>query len=143
METGNPMLNSVKCYNGGQRTEHDGIDNTDRSFCNQIRPAGSASRRRSLISTLDKRDDSTVLEGGYFYEFEFELPTKRGDWTMVNIVIWQTVMEGCEWIWDFDECMNYLNMPVDSCNCGGVNGKQGGVVPNICYTWRIGPNTRW
>lgn len=30
-----------------------------------------------------------------------------------------------------------------SCNCKGVNGKQGGVVENNCYKWRIDPNTRW
>jgi hypothetical protein len=29
---------------------------------------------------------------------------------------------------------------VDGCNCSGVDGKQGGVLSNDCYSWRLDPN---
>ena len=37
-------------------------------------------------------------------------------------------------------CLKYLSVPTDSCNCTGVNGKQGGIVENNCYIFRIDPN---
>jgi hypothetical protein len=41
---------------------------------------------------------------------------------------------------DTAACLKYLSVPTDSCNCNGVDGKQGGIVENDCYIWRIDPN---
>lgn len=43
---------------------------------------------------------------------------------------------------DFDTalCLKYMSGPTDSCNRAGVNGKQGGIVENDCYIWRMDLN---
>ncbi len=34
-------------------------------------------------------------------------------------------------------------VPVDSCDCSGVDGKRGGSVTNNCYGWRVDPNNQF
>jgi hypothetical protein len=119
---GNPMTNKVKCFNGlGQKTERVRIVNTISSFCNAIGRRG------------------TVLAANYYKKQTFTLP--QGSGTGVEIVMSILVKDKCQWTWDFDECKRYLLVPVDSCNCGSVNGKQGGVISNDCMDLGVDPNT--
>ena len=37
--------------------------------------------------------------------------------------------------------MRYMKGPIDSCNCGGADGKQGGYLENKCDRWKIDPQT--
>ncbi|KAK8104850.1 uncharacterized protein PG998_011883 [Apiospora kogelbergensis] len=56
----------------------------------------------------------------------------------LEVVLEFQQFDGCEWDFSFDR---YLMIPVDSCDCNGVNGKHGGTVENNCYMWRIDPNS--
>ncbi|KAK1911450.1 hypothetical protein P3342_012751 [Pyrenophora teres f. teres] len=119
---GDPQTNKLRCYGGlSQRTEHVRIDNTIRSYCNALGSRG------------------TILGPNFFNKQTFTLP--QGSGTGVEIVMSITVHDGCQWKWNFDECKRYFLVPVDSCNCGGKDGKQGGVVSNDCYDMRLDPNT--
>ena len=51
------------------------------------------------------------------------------------------VKDGCIWNANYDECMRYMKVPIDSCNCGGENGKQGGYVENNCIMAKVDPNS--
>ena len=121
---GDPTKNKVDCYNAGQRTEHVRLDGAANDFCNELRQF---------------RGD--VLGPGSGLQRPFDLPVRSG--VGVRIIISLDVYEDCQWTWNYDECRRYLNVPVDSCDCSGVDGKHGGGVGNDCYYWRIDPNTAW
>ncbi|KEZ41672.1 Uncharacterized protein SAPIO_CDS6833 [Scedosporium apiospermum] len=67
-------------------------------------------------------------------------PPANGQWP-INIDVSLEIRNGCEFTVNYNQCMRYLKVPIDSCDCGGINGKQGGWVANRCYTWRIDPQT--
>lgn len=116
---GNPMLNEVHCYDSGENTEGDRMHNAARSVCNNI-----------------EHDD---FKENYFHTSNQPFDYNGGIGT-VTITLSLQINEGCTWVWDYNECLKYFSVPTDSCNCNGVNGKQGGTVTNDCYTWRIDPN---
>ncbi|KAM3501681.1 hypothetical protein MY11210_009307 [Beauveria gryllotalpidicola] len=134
---GDPQSNKVKCYNSGEDTEDERMQNAARSFCDIL------SRKN--------------LGPGFFIERDFPFPYNGG---LGTVVIKESleIKEGCSFgslhtsgrrdlegrDSAFDEalCEHYLSVPADSCNCGGVNHKQGGVIENDCYKWRVDPNRR-
>ncbi|KAF2271266.1 pectin lyase-like protein [Westerdykella ornata] len=120
-EHGDPMQNEVHCYNSGETTERVRMENAANSFCKGVGEAGD------------------ILIENFFQSNEYPFPYNGGIGT-VKIKISLEVAEGCVWAYDYDECRRYLRVPTDSCNCGGVNGKEGGVVSNNCLSWRIDPN---
>lgn len=67
-------------------------------------------------------------------------------WSSYKIIIEAKAEGSCSFRVD-DNCGRLLRMPVDMCNTGGVNGKQGGYVYEVptCGWWRVDPqqgNTR-
>jgi hypothetical protein len=111
----------VSCYSSGENTEHDRIDNAVTSFCNILGDKGEA------------------MANNYYYEQDFPFPYNGGI-GIIDITISVQVKPSCEWNYTFDDCYRYLEVPANSCNCGGVNGKQGGTVENNCLKWRMDPN---
>jgi hypothetical protein len=121
-EHADPTKNERKCYDGGQRTTHVRMDGAINSFCNEIGNPGD------------------VLGSGTVKKATKELPSNGG--TVTEIVLKLEVQAGCEWLYNYNQCSKYLHVPVDSCNCGGTDDKQGGTVKNNCLYWRVGPNTK-
>lgn len=121
-EHGDPRENDWDCYNSGRTSDHERLDNAANSFCNHLGSSGD------------------VLGENFFRDDSLSFPVS-GLSLPLEVVLSLDVFEGCEWQWDYNECRRYLSVPVDSCNCGGVNGKQGGTVENNCLRWRIDPNT--
>ncbi|KAI8211142.1 hypothetical protein K4K52_011113 [Colletotrichum sp. SAR 10_76] len=119
METGDPSQNVASCYNSGETTENSRMQNGAASFCRGIA--------------------SDNFGPGYFHSGSYDFPYNGGIGT-VQIVISFEIFDDCDWNYSLDECERYLKVPTDSCNCSGVNGKQGGIVTNNCYKWRIDPN---
>ncbi|KYK61874.1 Pectin lyase fold/virulence factor [Drechmeria coniospora] len=134
-EQGDGRTNSVKCYHVGENTEGERMRYAAKSFCQRI-------------------SDKT-LGPNFFYEDRFKFPYNGGI-GRVEIVISLEVKPRCSFgtfyeisaehprghdVARFDQglCEKYLSVPTDSCNCAGVNWKQGGVVENNCYKWRIDP----
>lgn len=123
-EHADPMKNKRDCYDGGRKASHEQLDNSIRSFCNSLGKPG------------------TVYKDSVFRKSNLELPNGGGGPGLVVVATFE-LFEGCEWTWNFDECARYLRVPVDSCNCGGTDGKQGGTVKNNCFNWRLDPNNKW
>ncbi|KGO66430.1 Pectin lyase fold/virulence factor [Penicillium italicum] len=146
--TGDPRLNSRHCYNSGYAADHERLDNAINSYCNRL------------------FDRGPLL--GVPFSLEEKFPFSGNPWPLV-VVISLKVLNKCSWVnrWparasSFIErgnnitgiekrdviqgkelCSKYLHAVIDSCNCRGVNGKQGGTLKNDCYEWRIDPNTDW
>lgn len=118
-EQGDPRSNSVTCYNSGETTENIRMQNAASSFCGDI--------------------ESDDLGPGYFRSIDFPFPYNGGLGT-VTITISLQIKPRCSFTWDRNLCQKYLSVPSDSCNCAGVDGKQGGVLENNCYTMRVDPN---
>jgi hypothetical protein len=116
---GDPRTNSVKCYNSGETTEDIRMQNAASSFCGDI------------------QHDS--LGPGYFRTMDFPFPY-NGGFGSVTISISLQIKPRCAFTWNRNLCQKYLSVAADSCNCKGVNGKQGGVVENNCYKWMADPN---
>lgn len=119
-ETGHPDQNVKQCYGSGHKTTHIKLDNAIISFCNNLGDPGEI--KHAGFSRYENNEyDQDWFEHLWVY-MKFE------------------VRPGCEWTYNFDECQRYMHVPVDACNCGGVNGKQGGSVSNNCLYWRVDPN---
>lgn len=117
--TGNPTLNVAHCYNSGENTEGERMQNAAKSFCSAI--------------------ENSDFKENYFHSSDQVFPYNGGV-GYVTISLSFQINKGCTWAWNSNECLKYFSVPTDSCNCKGVNGKQGGTVTNDCYTWRIDPN---
>lgn len=117
-EQGDPQLNDVRCYGSGELTENERMQNAAEDFCLAI-------------------EDDNLIED-YFRSEEYTFPYNGGI-GYVSIIVSLDIEPNCEFAWNLNECKKYLSVPTDSCNCGGLNGKQGGVVSNNCLSWRIDP----
>jgi hypothetical protein len=143
---GDPRTNKVNCYGSGENTENERMQNAAKSFCRDI--AGD------------------LLGPGYFQQKRYPFDYNGGIGS-VTIDISLKIKSGCSFgklsyfqkrdanltdrheiierdtsTFDTNSCLHYLSVPTDSCNCDGVDHKQGGVVVNSCYEWRIDPNIR-
>ncbi|KIJ34466.1 hypothetical protein M422DRAFT_263429 [Sphaerobolus stellatus SS14] len=49
-------------------------------------------------------------------------------------------INGCNFVID-GNCNRLLRKPLDECNTSGENGKQGGIVANLCGQWRYDPGS--
>lgn len=114
-----PSANDVHCYDSGAKADHDQLDAAINSFCGQL-------------------EKVAVLDPGFFYSFSADQNVRNNQ--VITILMSVEVKSECEWRFDSGTCRRYLDVPVDSCNCGGVNSKQGGWVENNCMSWRIDPN---
>ncbi|KAE9372961.1 glycoside hydrolase family 55 protein [Stipitochalara longipes BDJ] len=119
LQQGDPSSNEVKCYNFGEQTEHVRMVNAADSFCNDIH--------------------ADSLGPGYARSVDFPFDY-NGGWGTVTITISLKIKPRCSFTFNKNLCMKYLSVPTDSCNCGGINGKQGGVLKNNCYTFQVAPN---
>ncbi|KAK4102737.1 glycoside hydrolase family 55 protein [Parathielavia hyrcaniae] len=121
-----PMTNKVECYNSGQKAKHWELDSIIGTFCNEIaRYAGWQNYREST-------------DGWQLSKTLYSDPLRSAP-IDVNFII----NKGCTMDIEGDDCSRYLHVAVDSCDCGGVDGKHGGVVRNNCFYWRVDPNVRW
>ncbi|KAH7306164.1 hypothetical protein BKA65DRAFT_485864 [Rhexocercosporidium sp. MPI-PUGE-AT-0058] len=119
LETGDPAWNDVECYNGGEKTEHVRMESAANSFCDSI-------SKSSLKKKLKKTGK---------YPFDYN----GGFGTVTITVSLEILYDICEFIYDEALCKKYLSVPIDSCDCSGINDKHGGKVINDCYEWRIDP----
>ncbi|KAF6837096.1 exo-beta-D-glucanase [Colletotrichum musicola] len=134
MKEPNASQNKLNCYNNGRKMTNVRLQNGINSFCRNIaadagvgvsaRSEGGLlqSRATGEIPAGYKKDSVKVFSGQEEISFSFE------------------VLDGCAWQFDLDECVRYMKTPVDSCNCGGENGKQGGYGKNNCLKWKTDPN---
>lgn len=118
-ERGDARTNSVKCYNSGETTENVRMQSAAESFCESIR--------------------NSEMGPGFYSSREYDF-AYNGGVGFVSIRISLEIKPKCSFEFNKNLCRKYLSVPTDSCNCGGIDGKQGGIVENNCYKWRIDPN---
>ena len=112
--------NVKHCYNSGQKSNYEAITYAAESFC---RAVVNKNKDNGYYWSNDKLEDKETPSTGYHFKLIF------------------SVNEGCLWKADYDECMRYMKVPIDSCNCSAKGGKQGGWVKNNCITAQIDPNS--
>lgn len=117
------MTNNVNCYNGGETTENQRMLDAATYFCNGM-------AHDTTIGPGYRHDD--------YLNFDY-----NGGTGYVRIVMSLFVFPNCTWKYNQRECQRYLDVPNDSCNCAGIDKKQGGVLRNNCYEWRIDPNREY
>ncbi|GKT56174.1 exo-beta-D-glucanase [Colletotrichum tofieldiae] len=120
--------NDIDCFGSGRKMSNVRLRNGIDSFCRNI-----GSEAGVLARGLDGRATGELLGG---YKRESIKPFSGGE----EISFSFEVLAGCAWTFDLDECTRYFKTPVDSCNCGGENDKQGGYGENNCLKWKTDPN---
>lgn len=133
---GDPRTNSVSCYDSGLKADGSIMHNAATSFCNVI--------------------SEKELGPEFYYSQDFSFSTGAfGNNPKITVSL--EIAKDCSFgklralsgraleARDGDGfsqrlCEKYISVATDSCNCSGVNKKQGGVVENDCYKWRIDPN---
>ncbi|KAH9219166.1 hypothetical protein DL95DRAFT_405094 [Leptodontidium sp. 2 PMI_412] len=113
---------TVAAADGGAKTESMRMIAASKDFCNEMK---GNTFKPGYVHTGSY---PFPYNGGFMsikIDFQFSIPN-------VNTLLGRDLVNAqlYSWEYDFDECMKYLSVPRDSCNCGGVDNKQGGVVTN-------------
>ncbi|PTD12663.1 hypothetical protein FCULG_00004335 [Fusarium culmorum] len=111
--------NYTRC-NGrdGQVSNPNAITLAAQSFCRDV---VAKNKDNGYYWSNDKLEGKKLLSTGYHFKFEF------------------SVANGCLWKADYNECMRYFQVPIDSCNRNNKGEKVGGWVKNNCITAIIDP----
>lgn len=104
-------------------------------------PAASGSRIKDaanhlcgLIKARGRLGPGELVKKTFSYNWD---PSELG---AIGIETSLEVKKDCEFVYSDAACDRYVNVPIDSCNCAGINGKQGGgEVENNCYKLRLDP----
>lgn len=116
---GDPSQNVVSCYKKGEKTENVRMVSASTSFCNKI--------------------GKDTLSENYLYSNDYPFPYNNGFGEVSIKISWQ-IKPKCKFDYSLTEYLKYLSIPTDSCDCGGIDNKHGGIVTNDCYEVRIDPN---
>ena len=111
--------NEKDCYLDGRKSGYDSIVYAAHDFCDDLKHDPNAPFFGPGF--IKKGKKSPV--GNYHFILEFE------------------IFDGCSWMYDYDECMRYFRVPIDSCNCSKRGDKQGGTMKNNCMYLRLDPNS--
>ncbi|UZP34162.1 hypothetical protein NXS19_001978 [Fusarium pseudograminearum] len=111
--------NYTRC-NGrdGQVSSPNAITNAAQSFCRDV---VVKNKNNGYYWSNDKLEGKKLPSTGYHFKVEF------------------SVAKGCLWKADYNECMRYFQVPIDSCNRNNKGEKVGGWVKNNCITAIIDP----
>ncbi|KAJ6781688.1 hypothetical protein PWT90_10859 [Aphanocladium album] len=118
-----PLENKVGCWNFGDKLNHFEMDNGIAEFCKHAVGGGAVLKPDFMLSRVQlvRPPSPEIGEPGKAVTFSLN------------------VHSDCDWEATSDECRRYFLADVDGCNCGGVNGKQGGLVSNNCLSVGIWP----
>ncbi|KIJ25528.1 hypothetical protein M422DRAFT_273524 [Sphaerobolus stellatus SS14] len=103
----------VSCYNFGTRTD-----------------------RAPSISAIDdfcRRVNGRQVNNG-------QSVSMRYNFGALTILVSGAAINGCNFVVD-GNCNRLLRKPLDECNTSGENGKQGGIVTDLCGQWRYDPGS--
>ncbi|KAG8674092.1 hypothetical protein FPOAC1_000055 [Fusarium poae] len=114
-----PGQNEKHCYDSGQKSNYEAITYAAESFCRDV----VNDQVQGPVWSNYKLEGKKVPSTGYHFKLAFQ------------------VYEGCIWTANYDECMRYMKVPIDSCDCSAQGNKQGGWVENNCIMARIDPNS--
>ncbi|KAG6914933.1 hypothetical protein DXG01_014369 [Tephrocybe rancida] len=112
----------VTCYNTGTKADRAPIVSVIDDWCNLIEDL-----RLSNHAIGQHVSNGQTIWARYNY----------GTFT---VLVSGAAINGCSFTVD-GNCNRLLREPVDQCNTGGVNGKQGGFETDLCGQWRTDPGS--
>ncbi|KAK7028613.1 hypothetical protein R3P38DRAFT_932871 [Favolaschia claudopus] len=93
---------------------------------------GTKADRAPIVSVIDDcRVIGTHLNNG-------QEVMARYNYGTFTVLVSAKAINGCSFTID-GNCNRLLRLPVDKCNTGGVNGKQGGFETDLCGQWNTDP----
>ncbi|KAJ7218264.1 hypothetical protein B0H12DRAFT_1329352 [Mycena haematopus] len=81
---------------------------------------------------------STTGAGDRHHRLNGQTLYARYNYGSFTVYVSGAAINGCNFVID-GNCNRLLRLPVDKCNTGGENGKQGGVETDLCGQWRTDP----
>ncbi|KAL6405447.1 hypothetical protein AUP68_11203 [Ilyonectria robusta] len=114
-----PSQNVKHCYGSGQKAGYGAIVAAAESFCRDVRDDDVQGPVWSNYELNGKKQPSK----GYHFKLTF------------------SVYKDCVWTANYEECMRYMRVPIDSCDCSAKANKQGGWVENNCIMAKIDANS--
>lgn len=115
-----PSQDQVNCYDSGQWSPQEPVIKAIERFC-----GGLKGQTLAAGDYREKLEDSTMSSqaiGG------------NGAPRLISSI---EVKPGCKWAVNETSCRSELRKPIDMCNTGSANRKQGGTMFNNCLVWRI------
>ncbi|KAF8226128.1 hypothetical protein L208DRAFT_1407509 [Tricholoma matsutake] len=98
---------------------------------------GTAADRAPIVTVIDDWCNNhaigTSVSNG-------ETIWARYNYGAFTVLVSAEAINGCAFTVD-GNCNRLLREPVDQCNTGGVNGKQGGFEADLCGQWRTDPGS--
>ncbi|KAG6917843.1 hypothetical protein DXG01_000748 [Tephrocybe rancida] len=104
----------VTCYNVGTKADRAPIISVIDDWCNNHAIGQTISNGQKIWATYDYGTFTVRVSGA--------------------------AINGCRFVVD-GNCNRLLRLPVDGCNTGGVNGKQGGYETDLCGQWNTDPGS--
>lgn len=81
----------------------------------------------------------SVMNGKFTFSEETPFAQNGGIGHVSIKISLEVLHDTCKYMYDEANCLKYLSIPTDSCDCSGINNKHGGKVINPCLQWRIDP----
>lgn len=132
-----PSQNRVTCFNSGIGIRHADMDSTNSRVCSDLKDWAEWWGDRPSDQEYTYRKTYYVNPWGSSKKRQSEQPTSPNDYAITYTF---TLFKNCNWQYNQDECNSYFKLPVDACNCAGVDNKQGGSAWNDCLRLTINPD---
>ncbi|KAF5657026.1 hypothetical protein FHETE_10675 [Fusarium heterosporum] len=110
--------NILRCNKSGQDSNPNAITYAAQSFCRDI---VAKNKNNGYYWSNDRLEGKKVPSTGYHFQLDF------------------SVRKNCLWKANYDECMRYFQLSIDSCNGSSKDKKLGGWVRDNCIEAIINP----
>ena len=136
----------VSCYNKGMDAGRGVIIQAINYFCYRLK------REARGLSGCPPKDEEGFEQMPTWPLTGFRQRNLNYDHAYMHdrILISLDIKEGCEWLFDENECGRYLRLPVDLCNQNTADHKNGGTAEGrigyddkTCLVWRVDPQLGW
>lgn len=131
-----PSQNKLTCFKSGVGATHYAMDQGNGRACSDLKAIAEWWGDRPMDTEYNYKKTFYV----YPYESrkrQSDQPTSPSDYAITYAF---TLLKKCDWLYNEDDCLAYLKLPVDACNCEGVDNKQGGTMWNDCIRVTIDAN---
>ncbi|KAG6819057.1 hypothetical protein H0H93_015876 [Arthromyces matolae] len=99
---------------------------------------GTKADRAPIVSVIDDWCNNHAI--GTFVP-NGQTISARYDYGTFTVLVSGAAINGCGGFTVDSNCNRLLRLPVDKCNTGGENGKQGGYETDLCGQWRTDPGS--
>ncbi|KAJ7861360.1 hypothetical protein B0H14DRAFT_2575954 [Mycena olivaceomarginata] len=119
----------ITCYGFGTAADRAPIVSVIDDWCGKV-----------IGTTVNNGQTVWVSQSFFLALFRSYTPQARYNYGTFTVFVSGAAINGCNFVID-GNCNRLLRLPVDGCNTGGVNGKQGGYETDLCGQWRTDPGS--